>query len=121
MTRTHVLILTALTTAGAGVAAPVFYSDSTACGPHDTVTNSTFASSQFSNGLCHLGVSASGFAGSGGIGGQAQGTSDVTNFTGGAGTHLGRVLFTAVFRNAGGTPGTTDVALNLSCVFGKDA
>lgn len=57
------MILLALMTAGTGVGSTVFYSDSTARGPHDAATNSTFATTQFTNLQCHLGVSANGLAG----------------------------------------------------------
>lgn len=112
--RDLILAAAIMVAAGGVEAAPVFTSVSSVCnvgaGPS---TNGTFASTQISVANCHSGGAAQGFAGPGGIGGSATGTNDVTNMTGSDARHLGRVSFDAIFRNQNGTPGFTDVALNL--------
>lgn len=116
MNRKYVVVLTTLMAAAEGLGTPLFRSESTACAvAAPPVTSDTFAQSQASNSSpdCHEGVSASGFAGPGGIGGRADGKSNTFFITGVSATHLGRVLFTTIFRNQSGTPGTTDIALNL--------
>ncbi len=116
MSRKHLLLILAITPAATGIlrADSLFTSISNACNITQSVLQSpSLAQTQATNALCHNGASAQGFAGPGGIGALTQGESDVNNPTGAIAQHIGRVQFTTAFRNEGGTPGTTDVALNL--------
>lgn len=113
--RRLALLLLATLGAAAQLPAASFTSISFACGLVNSVLQSpTAASTQASNPNCHNVVEAEGFAGPGGIGGYAL--LDANAFAGqGVGPgHQGDILFTTIFRDTGGAPGFTDVALNLT-------
>ena len=108
-----VLMLLAGTTSGLGAA--TFTSISSACNNGTQILNSpSAASTQASNPTCHNGVEASGFAGPTGIGGYAELDANAFAGQGVGGSHRGDIFFFTTFRNASGTPGFTDVALNLT-------
>jgi len=119
--RRLALLLLATLGAAAQLPAASFTSISSACGIGTQILNSpTAASTQASNPTCHNGVEASGFAGPTGIGGYAELDANAFAGQGVGGSHRGDILFFTTFRNASGTPGFADVALNLtqSNVFG---